>query len=190
MNTPRCDILGYSRLRAFTAEIPNTKCKHILASRPNLSQHPKVETWKIINFFGIVLQYHRKCMMVLQQYDKSNINILFLLFSPISHLSLSFSVSHSLSSLSPSSLSHFLKYYMVLGITHQRFVAIIWTTIITNFSITIILIYIIAWPISPNIKAINPSNILIDRTHLLRENNNILRRKGLGIHTQYIYWQF
>ena len=105
MNTPRCDILGYSRLRAFIAELPNAKCTHILALSPNLSQQSEVETWKIVNLFGIVLQYHCKCMMVLWHYAKSNINILFFLFSFISHLSLSFSVSHSLSSLSPSSLS-------------------------------------------------------------------------------------
>ena len=52
-------------------------------------------------------------------YAKNNINILFILFSLTSHLSLSFFVSHSLSSLSPFSLSHFLKYYMALSIMHQ-----------------------------------------------------------------------
>ena len=110
----------------------------------------------------------------------------FSLSSLISHLFLAFSVSHSLSSLSPSSLSHFLRYYMVLSVTHQRFASIIWTTIITKFSITIILIRNIAWPISPNIKVINPSNILIERTHLLRKNNNIIRRKDLRIRTTHL----
>ena len=110
----------------------------------------------------------------------------FSLSSLISHLFLAFSVSHSLSSLSPSSLSHFLRYYMVLSVTHQRFASIIWTTIITKFSITIILIRNITWPISPNIKVINPSNILLERTHLLRKNNNILRRKDLAIRTTHV----
>ena len=110
----------------------------------------------------------------------------FSLSSLISHLFLAFSVSHSLSSLSPSSLSHFLRYYMALSVTHQRFASIIWTTIITKFNITIILIRNIAWPISPNIKVINPSNILLERTHLLRKNNNILRRKDLAIRTTHV----
>ena len=110
----------------------------------------------------------------------------FSLSSLISHLFLAFSVPHSLSSLSPSSLSHFLRYYMALSVTHQRFASIIWTTIITKFSITIILIRNIAWPISPNIKVVNPSNILIEITHLLRKNNNRLRRKDLGIRTTHL----
>ena len=110
----------------------------------------------------------------------------FSLSSLISHLFLAFSVPHSLSSLSPSSLSHFLRYYMALSVTHQRFASIIWTTIITKFNITIILIRNIAWPISPNIKVVNPSNILVEITHLLRKNNNRLRRKYLGIRTTHL----
>ena len=95
-------------------QMPNVR--YIWHSNPKCDQQLEGQNWERLNFFGIVLQYHLKCKMVLQQYAKNNINILFQLFS-LSSLSLSLSL--TLSSLSHSSLSHFLRYYMALSITHR-----------------------------------------------------------------------
>ena len=100
---------SFDSIRASATGGPNAKCKVHLAFRPKMSSTAGRLKVRSVNFFGICystilhVRWHCSTMpkIILIIYSRK-------FFSLISHLSLSLSFSVStLSSLSPSSLSHF-----------------------------------------------------------------------------------